>query len=103
MATELNGTITPTANVYFDGKCVSYSITMSDGSRKSTGVIFPAELTFTTAAPEVMELVQGVCEVRFPGSDEWQRFEGGQQFSVAGDSAFDIKIIENLHYICHYG
>jgi len=39
------------ANVYFDGKCVSHSITLADGTRKSVGVILPASLTFNTGAP----------------------------------------------------
>src|SRR5437868_6864349 len=38
------------ANVYFDGKCVSHGITLSDGTKKSVGVILPASLTFNTGA-----------------------------------------------------
>ena len=103
MSSELQGTINTTANVYFDGKCVSHSITLANGTKKSAGVILPSELTFNTGAPEIMELLQGKCEVRLKGSDDWVAYEGGQQFEVAGDSAFDIKVSENLHYICHFG
>ena len=66
-------------------------------------MILPASLTFSTGAPERMELVQGRCRVRLPGSDDWQDFQGGQSFEVPGDSAFDIEITQDLHYICHYG
>ena len=54
-----NVTLTKKANVYFDGKCVSHTIVLADGSKKSVGVIFPSNLLFNTGAPEVMELNAG--------------------------------------------
>lgn len=98
-----NVSLSKTGNVYFDGKCVSYTLHTEDGTRKSVGVILPAQLTFGTAAPEVMELQQGRCRVRMVGSDEWQEYAGGESFSVVGDSSFDIEVLEDLHYVCHYG
>ena len=56
------------ANVYFDGKCVSHALTLADGTRKSVGVVLPSQLTFGTAAPEIMECVAGGCRVKLPGS-----------------------------------
>jgi hypothetical protein len=90
------------ANIYFDGKCVSHTVVMDDGSRKSLGVIFPSRLTFSTAAPEVMDVLEGSCLVTLPGA-ETQRFSAGESFSVPGNSAFDIEVTETLHYVCHYG
>ena len=89
-----NVTLDPAANVYFDGKCVSHTFYLADGTRKSAGVILPSELTFGTAAPEVMELHSGSCRVRLAGSDEWVAYEGGQSFEVPGDSSFDIAVDE---------
>jgi uncharacterized protein YaiE (UPF0345 family) len=92
------------ANVYFDGKCVSHSVTLADGSKKSVGVILPSLLTFNTGAPEVMETVAGACSVLLPGSTEWQTFGAGQKFDVPGHSSFQIKVEgEAYHYICHFG
>jgi uncharacterized protein YaiE (UPF0345 family) len=91
------------ANVYFDGKCVSHTVYLADGSRKSVGVIFPGQLTFNTGAPEIMELVKGKCRVRLAGESDWRDYQGGQQFSVPGDSRFDIETLETLHYVCHFG
>ncbi|MGF1643495.1 MAG: pyrimidine/purine nucleoside phosphorylase [Thiotrichales bacterium] len=91
------------ANVYFDGKCISHTVLLADGSRKSVGVILPSVLLFNTAAPEVMELVAGRCKVRLKGESEWREFGGGQSFSVPGDSAFDIETLDTLHYVCHFG
>ncbi len=92
------------ANVYFGGKCVSHNITLGDGTRKSVGVILPATLTFTTASPEVMEIVAGACSVRMGGDAEWRSFEAGQSFNVAGSSSFDIQVVgAPMHYVCHFG
>jgi uncharacterized protein YaiE (UPF0345 family) len=92
------------ANVYFDGKCVSHSVTLADGMKKSVGVILPATLTFSTGAPEVMETISGTCEVLLPGASEWQRFTTGESFKVPGDTSFQIRVAgEPYHYICHFG
>lgn len=92
------------ANVYFDGKCVSHSLTLADGSRKSVGVILPSALTFNTGAPEIMEGTGGACEYLLAGSSEWQKAGVGEQFSVPGHSSFQIRVSgEPYSYICHFG
>ena len=95
--------VTTQANVYFDGKCVSHAITLADGTKKSVGVILPASLTFTTGAPEIMECVAGSCEYKLAGSEQWQRSAPGEQFSVPGNSKFEIRVADAYHYICHFG
>lgn len=101
---QINGvSVNPQANVYFDGKCVSHSITFADGSKKSVGVILPADLTFNTGAPEVMECVAGSCEYKLSGSDAWVKSSAGQKFSVPGNTSFEIRVTEPYHYICHFG
>ena len=61
------------ANIYFDGKCVSHTVIFPDGSKKTVGVIFPATLTFNTAAP--------------PGSDE------AMFTSIAGMSLTKVRLL----------
>lgn len=90
------------ANVYFEGKCVSHTVLFPDGTRKTLGIIFPATLNFTTAAPEVMEINAGKCRIRLQGKDEWQTYVAGDSFDVPGDSSFDIEVTEMLDYVCHY-
>lgn len=97
-----NVSVTKQANVYFDGKCVSHSLVLADGTKKSVGVILPSQLVFTTGAPEVMELVAGSCRVRLAGSHDWVEYSAGQSFDVPGDSSFDIETTEPMHYVCHY-
>jgi len=101
-----NVSVKPQANVYFDGKCVSHSITMADGTSKSVGVILPSTLTFNTGAPEIMECVGGSCEYKLDGSDAWVRSNEGEKFSVPGNAKFQIRVTEGFeayHYICHFG
>ena len=94
--------VTPQANVYFDGKCISHGVTLADGTKKSVGVILPATLTFNTGTPEIMECVAGSCEYKLAGSDRWIKSSAGEQFSVPGNAAFDIRVTEAYHYICHF-
>ena len=103
MSDTLTASIRTRANVYFDGKCVSHSLELPDGTKKSVGVILPATLTFKTGAPEVMQVVDGTCRVRLAGSEAWSAFGAGQSFSVPGDSSFDIEVAQTLHYVCHFG
>lgn len=90
------------ANIYFDGACVSHTVLFADGTRKSLGVIFPATLTFGTAAPETMEINAGACRIRLAGEESWAEYGAGQSFDVPGDSSFDIEVTETLDYVCHY-
>lgn len=96
-------TVTTKANVYFDGKCVSHDVQTADGQRKSVGVIFPADLTFGTAAPETMECVGGACEYQLEEGGPWRLCAPGQSFQIPGNAKFNIRVTEVFHYICHYG
>lgn len=97
-----NVSVIQKANVYFDGKCVSHTVILPSGTRKSVGVIMPSTLTFNTGAPEVMETVAGSCRYRLKGGD-WQSVKAGESFNVPGNSSFDIEVTgEPYHYICHF-
>ena len=98
-----NVAVVKKANVYFDGKCVSHTVVLAGGARKTVGVILPATLTFNTGAPEIMEGVGGSCRVRLKGENEWTTRGDGQSFTVPGDSSFEIACDEPYHYVCHFG
>ena len=90
------------ANVYFDGKCVSHTVQLADGTRKSVGVILPSTLTFKTGAAEIMETVAGACRYRLAGAD-WATVAAGELFAVPENSNFDIEVSgEPYHYVCHF-
>lgn len=96
-----NVTVVKKANV-FGEKCVSHTVLFPDGSRKTVGIIFPATLTFTTGAAEIMETVHGDCRYRLEGG-EWQSVGVGQSFNVPANSKFDIMVTgEPYHYVCHF-
>ncbi|WP_144371731.1 pyrimidine/purine nucleoside phosphorylase [Vogesella urethralis] len=98
-----NVSVVKQANVYFDGKCVSHTVILQDGTRKSVGVILPSKLLFSTGAPEVMELIAGECKVTLAGEAEARTYRGGDSFSVPGESSFQIEVTDTLHYVCHFG
>jgi len=104
MSTQIDQvSVVKKSNIYFDGKCVSHNVILADGRKKSVGVIFPSSLTFNTGAPEIMEIVGGVCKVRLAGATEWNTYAAGQEFSVGANTSFDIETVETLDYVCHFG
>ena len=97
-----NVSVKTQANVYFGDRCVSHSLTLADGVKKSVGVVFPTEQRFSTAQAEIMECVAGWCEYRLKDSSEWRKSSTGESFEVAANAYFDIRVTEPYHYICHY-
>ncbi len=89
MAQFDNVSVKKKANIYFDGKCVSHTVMLPNGTRSTIGVIFPSLLTFNTAAPELME-------------SDWKTYSAGEKFTVPGNSSFDIETLETLDYVCHF-
>ena len=102
MAQFDNVSVKKKANVYFDGKCVSHTVMLPNGTRSTIGVIFPSMLTFNTAAPELMEINSGNCKVRLQGESDWKTYGAGEKFTVPGNSSFDIEVTEMLDYVCHF-
>ncbi len=98
----INITVVKKSNVYFDGKCISHTLFLQDGTRKTLGVIFPSMLTFNTASPELMEIVGGTCKIRLGGEQEWKTYTSGESFNVPGNSSFDIETVDFLDYVCHF-
>ena len=92
------------ANVYFDGKVVSHTVLFGDGTKKTLGLIYPGSFTFTTGTPERMEIVSGSCRMRPKGGTAWKNYGAGTEFSVPGNSAFDIAVEKGIaEYVCSYG
>src|SRR5688572_30992685 len=97
-------TVQTKANVYFDGKVVSHSLTLADGRKKSLGVIFPGEYHFGTAESEVMAITAGACEVVLDGTTDAISVASGSAFEVPGNSGFTIRVAgEPCEYICSFG
>lgn len=92
------------ANVYFDGKVVSHTLELADGSKKTLGLIFPGEYHFGTNAPERMEIVAGSSEVKLDGQSSWTHHEAGGSFDVPAQSGFTIRVASAIcEYVCSFG
>ncbi|MGL4399954.1 MAG: pyrimidine/purine nucleoside phosphorylase [Luteolibacter sp.] len=103
MSSFTNVTVDAKANVYFDGNVVSHTIHFADGTKKTLGLIYPGKFHFGTAAPELMEIIAGACEVILDGTDEVLVVEAGSAFDVAGNSGFTIKVTDGIcEYICSF-
>ena len=91
------------ANVYFDGKVTSRTVTLANGEMKTLGVMLPGTYHFNTQSPEVMDVTQGSCKVKLAGEPAWREYKAGQSFNVPGNSSFDIEATTLIDYVCHFG
>ncbi len=99
-----NVTVVTKANLYFDGKVVSYVLLFAGGEKKTIGVIYPGDFHFGTDAPEQMDITAGSCEVRLDGETTWKTYASGSSFDIPGRSGFDIKVSSGIaEYVCSYG
>jgi purine/pyrimidine-nucleoside phosphorylase len=98
-----NVTAVAKANVYFQGKVVSHTISFADGSKKTLGLIYPGEYHFGTDAAERMDITAGNCRVRLDGQSAWQEYDAGSSFRVPAKSGFDIAVASEIaEYVCSF-
>tara|TARA_B100000927_G_scaffold285943_1_gene276698 strand:- start:1309 stop:1680 length:372 start_codon:yes stop_codon:yes gene_type:complete len=98
-----NVSVSAKANVYFDGKVVSHSITLSDGSQKTLGLIYPGSYHFNTAKAERMEIIAGSCSVTLDQSGNTTAYNENQAFEVSANSGFSIQVSEGIcEYVCSF-
>jgi uncharacterized protein YaiE (UPF0345 family) len=98
-----NVTAIAKANVYFQGKVVSHTILLADGTKKTLGLIYPGEYHFGTDAAERMDIIAGRCRVRLDGQSAWSDYDAGSVFRVAAKSGFDISVGADIaEYVCTF-
>ena len=91
------------ANVYFDGKVVSHSLTLADGAQVTLGLVYPGEYHFATESAERMEITAGQCSVTPDGGKEAVIYSSGEHFEVIENSGFTISVEEGIcQYICTF-
>ena len=99
-----NVTVPCKANIYFDGKVVSYTLLFADGSRKTLGLIYPGTYSFATAAPERMAIVAGSCRAKIAGAADWSDYPAGTFFDIPGNASFEIAVAAGIaEYLCSFG
>ncbi len=97
-----NVTALAEANLYFDGNVISHTILLSDGSRKTLGVILPGEYHFNTEAAERMEIVAGSCSYVLDDTSDVHNLTADSHFDVPANSGFTITVTEACHYVCSF-
>ncbi|MCC6579517.1 MAG: pyrimidine/purine nucleoside phosphorylase [Phycisphaeraceae bacterium] len=98
-----NVTVVCKANVYFDGKVVSHTVLMADGSKKTVGLIYPGTYTFNTDAAEEMAITAGQCKVKLAGQDKMTGYGETTAFRVPAKSSFEISVESGIcQYICSF-
>lgn len=97
-----NVTITKKANVYFDGKVVSRTITFEDGSVKTLGFMQVGDYTFNTGKAEIMEFLSGELEVSLPQHKEPLLIKGSATFEVPANSSFTLHVTAPADYCCSF-
>ena len=102
MSSFNNVNVTKKANVYFDGRVTSRTITFSDNSVKTLGIMMPGEYEFGTDKAEIMEIYSGEMKVLLPGSSEWISVCGGESFNVPAKSRFNVNVAVLSDYCCSF-
>lgn len=97
-----NVTVVREANIYFNGAVVSHTVLLSDGTKKTLGVMQPGEYTFTTGAAELMEILSGELDLQLAGETNWRRVGGGQSFEVPANSSFTMQVQTVSDYCCSF-
>lgn len=90
------------ANIYFDGKVTSRTVTFEDGSKQTLGVVLPGEYQFSTAVGEIMQVTGGTLSVLLPDANEWVDYAAGSEFQLAAKVSFSIRCAEIAQYCCQY-
>tara|TARA_R110002072_G_scaffold224377_4_gene381434 strand:+ start:4384 stop:4665 length:282 start_codon:yes stop_codon:yes gene_type:complete len=88
-------------NQYFDGNVAS--IAFQTATLPATvGVMAVGEYEFGTSQLETITVVSGALTVKLPGSGAWQTYRAGEQFIVAANEKFQLKVSEETAYLCTY-
>ena len=96
-----NITVKKEANIYYDGKVTSRTITLVNGDIQSLGIMLPGDYTFGTNEAEIMEILSGELEVKLP-NEGWKILDAPETFNVPSNSSFDLKIKTVTDYCCSY-
>ncbi|WP_160068229.1 pyrimidine/purine nucleoside phosphorylase [Sphingobacterium bovisgrunnientis] len=87
-------------NEYFEGAVKS--LAYDNGGKSTVGVIEAGEFEFGTSTPETMLIIEGEMKVLLPGNTAWQIFSAGQQFEVAANASFKVRVDTPTSYLCKY-
>ena len=90
------------ANIYFDGKVISRNIFLSDGSKKTLGVMLAGNYEFNTVSRELIEIISGKLSLKRKDDENWISITEGMEFNIPKNSSFKLKVIDLVNYTCSY-
>ncbi len=93
--------LSTSANVYFNGKVVSFSFKTADGLRNTVGVMFPGTYKFKTDCPEKIRIFGGSVHVSIVGVPS-KVYAVGDQFEVPAKTEFLMICESRVDYVCTY-
>lgn len=96
-----NVSIAKAANVLFDGRITSRTITFEDGSKKTLGIMLDGEYELNTVHKEIMDIQRGKLEVMLPAED-WVMYEGPTTFEIPANSKFKLRVHSLVDYCCSF-
>ncbi len=88
-------------NEYFDGKVKSIAFNNEEGPA-TIGVMAAGEYEFGTDSVEIMTVVSGNMDIRFPKSTTWKSFQAGESFEVEKGVKFGVRLEKETSYLCLY-
>ena len=88
-------------NEYFDGKVASIGFQTAT-LPATVGVMAIGEYEFGTSQKEVMTVVSGALTAKLPGSDDWNTYNPGENFTVDANQSFQVKVDVETAYLCTY-
>ncbi len=97
-----NATIIKKANSYFGGLVTSRTVILDGGEKKTLGIMMPGRYEFGTELREVMEILDGILDVKLPDQDRFITKIGGETFEVPANSKFEVVVKQVTDYCCSY-
>jgi len=93
--------LTMKINEYFNGNVKSIGFENSEG-RVTSGVMAAGEYEFGTSEHERMKVISGSMAAKLPGQTEFTNFRSGEEFEIAANVKFQVRITEQSAYLCFY-
>ena len=102
MNKEVNYLVDKLANIYFEGRVISWNIFLRNGSKKTLGVMLVGEYEFNTVSRELMEIISGKLNLKLKDDNDWKLITNGMEFNIPKNSSFKLEVLELVNYTCSY-
>lgn len=90
-----------TVNKYFNDAVASIGF-QSATLPSTVGVMQIGEYEFSTSQFETMTVISGELTVLLPNENKWQSYKPFEQFTIAANEKFQVKVAVETAYLCTY-